>query len=379
MALVLTEEQEMLQETARDFVRERSPVAALRELRDAKDATGFSRSLWKEVSELGWAGIIFPEELGGAGLGYAELGVVLEETGRTLMANPIVSTVLLGGSAILLGGNETQKKDVLPAVCEGDRILALAYQEAGRYDPYRVSTRAESTGEGYRLTGEKAFVLDGHVAEQFVVLARTSGATQDREGLSLFLVDAGSPGLTVTRTFMVDSRNAARVGLEGVEVDRSRVVGAVDRGADVLDPVLDRATIGLCAEMLGSSREAFDRTLEYLKERKQFDVPIGSFQALKHRAAFMFCEIELSRSVVMDALRAIDENRPDVPLLASLAKARCSDTFVHVGNEGVQLFAGIGMTDEEEIGFFLKRARVAEHTAGDAAYHRDRFAQLRGY
>jgi alkylation response protein AidB-like acyl-CoA dehydrogenase len=351
MALVLTEEQEMLQETARDFVRERSPVAALRELRDAKDATGFSRSLWKEVSELGWAGIIFPEELGGAGLGYAELGVVLEETGRTLMAHPIVSTVLLGGSAVLLGGNETQKKDVLPAVCEGDRILALAYQEAGRYDPYRVSTRAESTGEGYRLTGEKTFVLDGHVADQLVVLARTSGATRDREGLSLFLVDAGTP----------------------------RVVGTVDRGAEVLDPVLDRATIGLCAEMLGSFREAFERTLEYLKQRKQFDVPIGSFQALKHRAAFMFCEIELSRSVVMDALRAIDENRPDVPLLASLAKARCSDTFVHVGNEGVQLFAGIGMTDEEEIGFFLKRARVAEHTAGDAAYHRDRFARLRGY
>ena len=379
MPLVLTEEQEMIQETAREFVRERSPVAALRELRNTKDATGFSRSLWKEMAELGWAGIVVPEELGGAGLGYAELGVVLEETGRILMAHPLVSTVLLGGSAILLGGNETQKKDVLPSVCEGDRILALAYQEAGRYDPYRVSTRAEPGGQGYRITGEKTFVLDGHVADQLVVLARTSGEVRDRDGLTLFLVDAGTPGLTVTRTFMVDSRNAAKVRLDGVEVDRSRVVGAVDGGAEVIDPVLDRATVGLSAEMLGSFREAFDRTLQYLKERKQFDVPIGSFQALKHRAAFMFCEIELARSVVMEALRAIDANRPDVPLLASLAKARCSDAFVHVGNEGVQIFAGIGMTDEEEIGFFLKRARVAEQTAGDSAYHRDRFARLRGY
>jgi acyl-CoA dehydrogenase len=164
-----------------------------------------------------------------------------------------------------------------------------------------------------------------------------------------------------------------------VEVDRSAVLGGVDRGADVLEPVLDGATIGLCAEMLGSLQEAFDRTLQYLKDRKQFDVPIGSFQALKHRAAFMFCEVELARSVVMEGLRAIDEGRSEVPALASVAKARCSDAFVHIGNEGVQIFAGIGMTDEEEIGFFLKRARVAEQTFGDAAYHRDRFARLRGY
>jgi alkylation response protein AidB-like acyl-CoA dehydrogenase len=369
----------MIQETAREFVRERAPVSALRELRDTKDADGFSQSLWKEMAELGWAGIIFPEESGGAGLGYAELGVVLEETGRTLMAHPLVSTVLLGGGAVLLGGNETQKKDLLPSLCEGDRILALAYQEKGRYDPYRVATRAEPTSSGYRITGEKTFVLDGHVADPLVVCARTSGETRDREGLTLFVVPKETPGLTVTRTFMVDSRNAANVRLEGVEVDRSAVLGEVDRGADVLDPVLDRATIGLCAEMLGSFQEALDRTLQYLKDRKQFDVPIGSFQALKHRAAFMFCEVELARSVVMDALRAIDEERSDVSLLASVAKARCSDAFVHIANEGVQIFAGIGMTDEEEIGFYLKRARVAEQTAGDAAYHRDRFARCRGY
>jgi alkylation response protein AidB-like acyl-CoA dehydrogenase len=379
MSLILNEEQLLLQETARDFVQERSPVSALRELRDTEAADGFSRPLWKEMADLGWAGILIPEELGGAGLGYAELGVVLEEAGRTLLVHPFFSTVLLGGNAILLAGDETHKKDILPGVATGDRIVALAHQEVGRFDPYRVNTRAEVAGKGYRISGEKIFVLDGHVADSFVVVARTSGETRDRDGLTLFLVDGKAPGLSATRTIMVDSRNAAGVRLNGVEVDRSRVIGSVDRGADVLDAVFDRATIGLCAEMLGSFQEAFDRTLGYLKERKQFGVPIGSFQALKHRAGVMFCEIELARSVVMDALHAIDENRQDVPILASVAKARCSDTFVLIGNEAVQMYGGIGMTDEEEIGFFLKRARAAEQTLGDAAYHRDRFAKLGGY
>ena len=379
MALVLTEEQELLQQTAREFVNDNSPVGELRRLRDTKDADGFSRDLWKQAAELGWAGIIIPEELGGVGLGYAELGIVLEESGRTLMAHPLISTLLLGGNAVLLGGNDAQRKDVLPAVASGERILALAFQETPRHDPYKIEARAEPTKDGFRLRGEKIFVLDGHVADQLVVLARTDGAAGDRDGLGMFLVDAGTPGLTVTRTFMVDSRNAANVVLDQVEVDASAVIGSAGEAADLLDRVLDRAAIGLCAEMLGSLQEAYDRTLEYLKTRVQFGVPIGSFQALKHRAALMFCEVELSRSVTLEALRAVDEDRPDVPELASLAKARCSDTFVLVGNEAVQMHGGIGMTDEEEIGFFLKRARAAELTFGDAPAHRDRYARLRGY
>ncbi len=379
MSLVLTEEQELLQETARGFVQERSPVAGLRELRDKVDETGFNRELWKEMAELGWAGIVFPEQVGGAGLGYAELGIVLEEAGRTLRAHPLISTVLLGGNTVLLGGNETQKKDLLPAICAGEVLLALAYMEDARHEPHRVSTRAEPTGSGYRITGKKIFVLDGHVADQLIVLARTAGERGDRDGLTLFLVDSRAPGLSVTRTLMVDSRNAALVEFESVEVDRSQIVGQLDRATGLLGPVLDRATIGLCAEMLGSIQEAFDRTVSYLKEREQFGVPIGSFQALKHRAAEMFCEVELARSTVLEALRAVDADRPDLPEIASHAKSRCSDTFILVGNEAVQMYGGIGMTDEEEIGFFLKRARVAEQTFGDAAYHRDRFASLRGY
>jgi alkylation response protein AidB-like acyl-CoA dehydrogenase len=379
MSLALTEEQELLRNTAREFVGEHSPVKELRRLRDSNDPVGFSRPLWKRMAELGWAGIVLPEELGGADLGYAELGIVLEECGRTLAATPFVSTVLLGANALLLAGNGTQQKDVLAAVAKGAVVLALALQEGPHHAPYQVATRAEATRDGYKLSGKKTFVQDGHVADQIIVVARSAGKAGERDGLSLFLVPKNTRGLKVTRTAMVDGRNSALVELDGVEVDKSAAVGHVGRGADVLDPVLDRATIGLAAETLGTISEAFERTIHYLKTRKQFGVPIGSFQALKHRAANMFTEVELSRSIVLDALRAIDEKRPDVALLASITKARVSDTAHLVGNEAVQMFGGIGVTDEEEIGLFLKRARVAELTFGDATYHRARFATLSGF
>lgn len=379
MSLALSEEQDLLKNTAREFVSENSPVKELRKLRDEQDPVGFSRSLWKEMAELGWAGIVLPEELGGAGLGYAELGIVLEECGRTLTATPLVSTTLLGGNAVLLGGNETQQKEVLPAVAKGERILALALQEGAHHSPYAIATRAEATSSGYRISGKKTFVLDGHVADQIVVVARTAGKPEDRDGLSLFLVSKSARGLAITRTIMVDGRNAANLSLDAVEVERSALLGSVGGGADLLDQVLDRASIGLAAEMLGTLAEAFERTITYLKERKQFGVPIGSFQALKHRAANMFVEIELSRSIVLDALRAIDENRGDLSQIASVAKARVSDAVHLIGNEAVQMFGGIGVTDEEEIGLFLKRARVTELTFGDAAYHRARFATLSGF
>ena len=379
MALVLTEEQELLRETAREFVRERAPVSELRKLRDEADPDGFSRELWKDMVQLGWSGIIFPEDVGGVDLGHVELGVLLEETGRTLTASPLVSTVLLAGNAVLLGGNDVQRKDVLTAICAGERVLALALQEGGRHDPYGIATRAEETSGVYTLTGRKTFVLDGHVADQLVVAARTSGEVGERDGLTLFLVDANAEGLEITRTIMVDSRNAAIVELQGVEAERSAVLGSVDAGADVLDAILDRAAAAFSAELLGTCLEAYERTLQYLKDRKQFGVPIGSFQALKHRAALIFVEVELSRSIVLDALQAVDEKRPELPQLASVAKARVSDAAFLIGNEALQMHGGIGMTDEEEIGFFLKRARVAQSTLGDASFHRDRYATLQGF
>jgi alkylation response protein AidB-like acyl-CoA dehydrogenase len=379
MGLILSDDQLMLKQTARSFLDEKSPVGRMRELRDSEDATGFSRALWKEMAEMGWPGIIFPEEFGGAGMAYGELGVVLEECGRVLAPEPFVSSVLLGGNAILLGGNEPLKRDLLPRLCSGDRILAMAFQEQGRFDPYAVSARAERDGDVYRIEGQKHFVLDAHVADQLIVVARTSGEPGERDGLALFVVDADEGGLSVQRNQMLDGRYAATVTLEGVSAASERVLGQIDAGADLLDAVFDRAAIGLSAEMLGTFDEAFERTLAYLKEREQFGVKIGSFQALRHRAADMFCELELARSVVREALTALDEGREDLPRMASAAKARCSDVSNQIAREALQMHGGIGMTDEEEIGLFFKRAKAAELTLGDAIYHRDRYASLSGF
>jgi alkylation response protein AidB-like acyl-CoA dehydrogenase len=379
MGLILTEDQLILRETARSFLAEKSPVERMRQLRDSRDETGFSRSLWREMGEMGWIGIVFPEEFGGADLGFAELGIVLEECGRVLAPEPFVSTVLLGGSAILLGANEPLQKELLPGVCSGEKVLAVAFQEQGRFAPYTVTARAERDGDGYRIDGTKQFVLDAHVADHLVAVARTSGESGDRDGLSLFAIDAGAPGLSAQRTEMLDGRNAAQVVFEGVRAAPERVLGEVDAGADLLDVVFDRAAIGLSAEMLGTFDEAFERTLAYLKAREQFGVKIGTFQALRHRAADMFCEVELARSVVRDALSAVDEERDDVALMASAVKARCSDVAGHVTREALQMHGGIAMTDEEEIGLFFKRAKAAELTLGDGIYHRDRYARLRGF
>ena len=377
MSFVLTEEQESIRRTAKSFLGERAPVAHQRALRDAADAVGFSRDLWKEMASLGLLGMAIPEAYGGAGLGFAELGLVLAECGRTLVPTPLVSTVLLGASALLGGGSPEQNRALLPGVCAGTRILAFAHDEGPRFAPYAVAAKAEPDENGFRLSGEKTFVLDGHVADDFIVVVRLAGVPVDRAGLTLLLVPADAPGISVTRTHMVDSRNAARVRFAATPA--REIIGRPGAGADVVDAVLDRATVGLCAEMLGSIEEVFDRTIAYLKTRKQFGVPIGSFQALKHRAAHLFCEIELSKSIVLDALRAVDAARPDLAAVASVAKARTSDTFVAVTNEAVQMHGGVGVTDELDIGLFLKRARVAEMTFGTAAYHRHRFAQLHGY
>ena len=382
MDLVLSEEQELLARTAREFVSGRSSLRRIRTLRDANDPDGFSRQLWREMAALGWLGIIIPEEYGGAGLGAMDQMVVLEELGRGLMPEPMVSTVLLGANAILLGGTEAQEKEHLPAVAGGERLLTVAYQEArSRYDLGCVETRATKSADGWTLSGEKIQVLDGHVADRLIVSARTAGGARDANGVTLFVVASDTPGLTIERQHRIDGRNVARVRLEDVRVDRQAVLGELDRGVPLLGRVADRATIGLTAEMLGAMTAAFEMTVEYLKTRTQFGVPIGSFQALKHRAAKLYIELELARSAVLGAHRALDEGRDDAAIarLASLAKARCSDAFVLAANECVQMHGGIGVTDEHDIGFFFKRARVAEMTFGDAAWHRERTAQLDGY
>jgi alkylation response protein AidB-like acyl-CoA dehydrogenase len=380
MGLVRTEEQEILARTAREFVNGRSPLKRVRELRD--DALGFSRELWAAMAELGWLGIVVPEQYGGAGLGWSDLAIVMEEAGRGLLPEPLVGSVLLATTAVLLGGSDAQKQAHLPPLVAGERLAALAYQEASsRYDLTHVTTRAERAGAGYTLNGEKTQVLDGHVADWLVVSARTAGEDRDGDGVTLFLVPSGASGVVVERQWRLDHRPAALVRLDRVTVPADAVLGVEGQGAALLERVVDRATIGLAADMLGGVTAAFEMTLDYLKTRKQFGVPIGSFQALKHRAARLFVETELARSVVMAASQGLDDGQgePQIARLASVAKARLSDTFMLAGYEGVQLHGGIGMTDEHDIGLYLKRARGAEIQFGDAAYHRDRVARLDGY
>jgi acyl-CoA dehydrogenase len=380
MQLVLSEDQELLAKTAADWVREHSPVARVRKLRDASDPLGYSRDLWKQMAELGWVGIVFPEEYGGAGMGFADLAVVQEQLGRTLAPEPFLSTALLAGQALLLGGSDAQKQAWLPRVCAGDAVLALAQQEArGRYDPFRVATRAQPSGAGFRLDGEKHQVLDAAGADALVVAARTAGGERDAAGITLFVVPKGTPGVAITPQTRIDHRSAAIVKLDGVQVAAEAVVGGVGQGGPLLAQAIDRATVGLCAEMLGAAEQVFADTVQYLKTRQQFGVPIGSFQALKHRAAKVFMELELARSAVMAVARSLDAGEADFEKLVSLAKARCSDAFVLAANEAVQMFGGVGMTDEYDVGFYIKRARVAEMTFGDAAWHRERWARLGGY
>jgi acyl-CoA dehydrogenase len=374
--LVLTEDQELIAKTARDFADEESPISRFRELRDSDDPVGFSKQLWKEMAELGWVGIPFPEALGGADMGFAELALVLEALGRNLAPEPFLSSVAMAGQALLLGGSQEQQQAWIP----GLKLLSLAYLEDGsRFDLNRVATRAEQKNGGWTIRGQKIQVLDGHVADAFVVSARTACDDSDAEGIGLFLVPASAAGLTITRQTRVDSRGAALVSFDAVEVAADAAVGEVGAAGALLERVIDRATVALGAEMLGGMSKAFELALEYLKERKQFGVPIGSFQALKHRAANIFIEIELSRSTLMAAARGIDEDNEDLQKLVSVMKARCSDAYILAANEGIQMFGGVGMTDEYDIGFFLKRARAAELTFGDAAWHRDRWARLSGY
>ena len=381
MSMVLNEDQTMLQTSARAFCREQAPVAVLRRMRDSADPQGYPRDLWQAMVALGWAGMAIPEAYGGFEFGYSGLGIVLEETGRTLVPTPLVSTVLLSASAINLAGSESQRSDLLPAVAAGHMVIAFALEESALHNPDNIGMKAVRTASGYTLTGSKKFVLDANVADRFLVVARTSGAESDQEGISLFLVDAGTPGVSVQNLRMVDSRTAGNVDFVNVEVPNDALLGMEGDARDALERTLDIGRIGLAAEMLGSIEEVFARIVEYLQQRTQFGVQIGAFQALQHRAAIMYSEIELCKSLVRKALFELDRAEPaeDIPALASMCKAKLSEVAMLVSNEGVQMHGGIGMTDEFDLGFFLKRARVAQQTLGDAAFHRDRYASIRGF
>jgi alkylation response protein AidB-like acyl-CoA dehydrogenase len=376
---VLTEEQSLLKDSARTWTQEKSPVTAFRKMRDSGAPLGYDPAAFAEMAQMGWTGVIIPEEYGGSAFGYLGLGLILEETGRTLTASPILSSALGAASAVILGGSAAQKEAWLPQIASGELVGTLAVDEGPHHAPAKVAVTAKKSGAGWTLDGKKTFVLEGLAAGLLVVSARTSGAPGDEDGITLFLVPADAKGVSRTALKLADSRGAANIAFAGVEVGADAVLGEVGKGYPLLEKTLDRARAGLAAEMLGAAVQAFETTLDYLKTRVQFGQVIGSFQALQHRAAKMFTDLELARSCVEAALTAIDNDTPDVPELVSLAKAKMGDTLHLVSNEMVQMHGGIGMTDAHDAGLYLKRARAQEATWGGQAWHRDRYARLQGY
>jgi alkylation response protein AidB-like acyl-CoA dehydrogenase len=376
---VLTEEQTLLRDSAKTWTQEKSPVSAFRKMRDSGAPLGYDPATFAEMADMGWTGVVIPEEYGGSAFGYVGMGLILEETGRTLTASPLIATALAGASAIILGGTDAQKRAWLPRIASGEAVATLAVDEGAHHAPEKVALAATKGEGGYALSGAKTFVLEGMAADVYVVSARTSGAVGDTDGVSLFLVPADAAGLTRKPLKLADSRGAANLTFDNVTVGADALLGAEGAGGPLLEKVLDRARAGLSAEMLGSALQAFETTLDYLKTRVQFGQVIGAFQALQHRAARMFTELELARSCVEAALAAIDDDAPDVPQLVSLAKAKVGDTLHLISNEMVQMHGGIGMTDAHDAGLYLKRARAAEAAFGGQSYHRDRYARLQGY
>lgn len=379
MPLVLNDEQQMLQDAARGFVEEKSPVSALRKLRDDNDPNCFDTGLWKEMGEMGWAGVLVDEDNGGSDFGFVGAGVIAEEMGRTLTASPFFSTSILAATAIGKYGADEQKKAYLPKIAAADIIMALAVDEGNKHNPEAINLKAEKSGNGFKLTGEKTFVADGAAADSIIVAARSAGAPGEKEGVSLFIVDAKANGLTRERVSMVDNRNSARLSFEGVEVTGEDVLGEVDQGYGALEGILSAGRAGLAAEMSGASQAAFGMTLDYLKERKQFGKTIGAFQALQHRAADLYTEVELMRAISFKALQELDNNFDGAGMICAIAKAKTGQVAKLVSQEGVQMHGGIGMTDEYDLGFYMKRIRVAQELLGDTAFHSDAIAKLRGY
>jgi alkylation response protein AidB-like acyl-CoA dehydrogenase len=379
MALVLTEEQSMLRDSARGLISDKAPVSHLRQLRDSKDATGFSRDVWRAFVEMGFSGLLVPEQFGGSGLGCVEAGVVMEEIGRTLMPSPFLSTAVLAASALSRGGSDAQKSHYLPKISDGSLLAALAIDEGAKHRPLQTKMPAVRSGNGFKLSGDKAFVVDGHTADLLIVAARTAGVAGEHSGLTLFLVDPKAKGIATERTAMVDSHNAARVVFDNVEVNADGVLGEVDQGGALLEGVLNIGRGAVASEMVGLSEEVFGRTVDYLKERKQFGKRIGEFQALQHRAAQLYIEIEITRAAVLKALQALDGNFGKAGAAIAVAKARAGSTATLAVQEGVQMHGGMGMTDQFDIGFFMKRARVCQELFGDSNFHAGQLARMKRY
>ncbi|NII56722.1 acyl-CoA dehydrogenase family protein [Sphingomonas aerolata] len=375
MPLYLDDDQTVLQDTIRDFVAEHAPVSHMRALRDAEDATGFSRDLWKQFAEMGFTGILVGEDQGGLGLGHVEAGVVLEQIGRNLSPSPFLTTAVAAVEALKGTG---QAERWFPGIIAGDTVAALAIDEAAKHRD-TIAMTAERAGNGFKLTGAKRFVAHGHTADLIIVAARTAGGADDADGITLFAVPKDAAGLSANAERLADASLAARLDFDGVEVDADAVIGEVDAGRAPLDRLLRAGRTGASAELLGVGGGAMDMTIGYMKQRKQFGTLIGSFQALQHRAAHLYSEMEVARAAVLKAQQLLDLGHDKADEAVSVAKAMTALATTLSVQESVQMHGGIGMTDEYDIGFYMKRARVLAELFGDANFHADRLAIAAGY
>ncbi len=366
MNFTFTEEQEELRRQVRRFLEEKSPTTEVRRLMETDE--GYDKAVWEQLAgQLGLTALIIPEEYGGAGFGYVELTVVLEEMGAALLCAPFYSTVALATNALLLSGDEQAKKDLLPGIASGETIATLAYTEdSGRWDIDGVQLAATNGPNGWTLNGSKMFVVDGNLASLIIVAARTP------RGVSLFAVNGDADGLTRTRLTTMDmTRKQSRLEFAGTS---ARLLGEDGAAEEVISKTLDRAAIALAAEQVGGAQKCLDMAVEYAKNRIQFGRPIGSFQAIKHKCADMLMEVESARSAAYYGGWALDDDSDEVPVVASLAKSYCSEAYFHAAAENIQIHGGIGFTWEHDAHLYFKRAKTSELLLGDPSYHRELLA-----
>lgn len=369
----------MLQESIRDFLGKEAPVSHLRQLRDSHHPDGLSSALWREFGLMGFAATRVPESFGGVALGHVETAIVMEEIGRNLTPSPFWSTAVVGATALGLAGTPSQQQVLLPSIGTGQSIVALALEERGKHAPEHVALAAHIDGGELVLNGAKTFVVDGHVANHFIVAVRMDGEGLSTQGLGLVLVEKNTAGVEIERTAMVDAHNAARLRFTDVRVPTSAALGELGHAWGLLEQVLDAARVAAAAELLGIADEVCQRTVAYLKERSQFGRRIGEFQALQHRIARVFAQVEVTRAAVLKAAQTLDAQHPRANLHASVAKAKAGAVATLAVQEAVQMHGGMGITDELDIGLFMKRVRVLDELVGDHRFHARRVARIIGY
>jgi len=375
--MTLTDDQRMLHDSVAPFMAEEGAIKAqLRHWRDRGCKDGFGHGLWKQFAELGLTGILIPEAQGGAGLGMVEAGLVLEEVGRNLTPSPFLTTAVAAVRAL---EGSTHAERWFPGIVAGDTVAALAIDEGKHHDPARVAMEAKRSGNGFTLNGTKQFVVHGASADVILVAARTAGSAGEREGLTLFAVERGAAGLAVDNVTLADASKAARLTFDQVGVDADAVVGEVDGGWTPLSRALNAGRAGAAAELVGVAAGAATMTLDYLKQRKQFGKLIGEYQALQHRAAHLYGEIEIARAAALKAAQLLDGGDERAALMVSVAKAKAARVSALAVQEGVQMHGGIGMTDEHDIGLYMKREAVLGNLFGGATWHAGEVARLSGY